>query len=266
MIPRLLTILVGVPIVLACTYFGGVPFFILVLVLAAVSINEFYSLIQNKGVHPSRVVGNIFTIIFISFAQQTLKHPNWEPAAAAILTGASILTFSAGILLRKTTMATLNIAVTLLGMIYVGWLFSYLILLRSMGSHGIYLFYLMISIWMMDTSAYLAGSRLGRTLLSPYISPKKTVEGAVAGFLVCVAVSWFFAVWQSWPLLPFLGLGALIGIMGQISDLVESLIKRDSGVKDSSPLIPGHGGVLDRMDSFILTAPLVYYYLSWLIF
>lgn len=265
MIVRLLTILVGAPVVLACTYFGGIPFYLFALALALFSVNEFYFLMKAKGLHPSFWVGNIFTFIFITFAQQTLRHPNWEPAAAGILTVASILALSASIGLRKTTMATVNIAITLLGMIYVGWLFSYLVLLRAIGPHGIYLFALMAMVWATDVAAYVVGSRLGRTPLSPYISPKKTVEGAVGGFVACLGASWIFASLTGLPLLPFLGLGAIVGILGQISDLVESLIKRDAGAKDSSPVIPGHGGVLDRVDSFILTAPVAYYYISWLI-
>jgi phosphatidate cytidylyltransferase len=167
-------------------------------------------------------------------------------------------------------MATANIAITLLGTLYIGWLFSYLVLLRALTPHGAFLFLLMFTVWANDTVAYFFGKKFGRTQLSPYISPKKTVSGAVAGFLAALAVGYVFGmifektfVPVNWP--HYLIMGALIGIIGQISDLSESLIKRDAGVKDSSNLVPGHGGVLDRMDSFIFTAPVLYYYLTWFV-
>jgi phosphatidate cytidylyltransferase len=142
---------------------------------------------------------------------------------------------------------------------------SYLILIRELTLHGAYLFFLLISIWACDTFAYLVGTYFGHIKLSPYISPNKTVEGAVAGLTVSVIAASIFSRMIGMNLVHGIILGAIIGIVGQISDLVESLIKRDAGVKDSSHIIPGHGGALDRMDSFILTAPIMYYYISWFV-
>lgn len=270
MIERILSIVISVPIIFLCTYFGGIPFFLLVTLLALVSVNEFYNLMKKKGFTPFYTIGNIFTLFITSFAQFTLKHPNWEPASSAILTAAIIITFSAGVFIKRTAVSTANIAITLLGILYIGWLFSFLVLVRSLTPHGAYLFFLMISIWANDIVAYLVGKKIGKTQLSPYISPKKTLEGAVAGFFTAILASYVFYLLAKQflvqtDLIHYLILGGIIGIIGQISDLAESLIKRDAGVKDSSNLVPGHGGVLDRMDSFIFTAPLLYYYVSWLI-
>jgi len=270
MLKRMLTILVAVPVIFLCTYFGGIPFFILVTALAIVSLNEFYNLLKSKGLSPYYTIGNLFTLLIIILVQFTLKHPNWEPVSSALLTLAVITNFTAAIFVRRTAMATANIATTLLGMLYVGWLFSYLVLLRALTPHGAYLFFLMITIWAADTVAFLVGTKLGKRQLSPYISPKKTVEGAVIGFIVAVIASFIFGIIKEQSLLPvnyihYIILGAIIGIFAQISDLSESIIKRDAGVKDSSNLVPGHGGVLDRMDSFIFTAPVVYYYLIWFV-
>ncbi len=265
MLPRILTIIVTVPVIVACTYYGGWGFFILVTALALLSLNEFYSLMNKKGYSPSYLVGFIATIFFTWFTTYTLKHPHWEPYATGILTTAIIITFSAGIFLKKAQDSTVNASITLLGILYIGWLFSYLILIREMTLHGAYLFFLIIAVWACDVTAYLVGTYLGKVKLSPFISPKKTVEGAVSGLIVAVIAAAIFSKLIGMSLIHGIILGAVIGIVGQISDLVESLIKRDAGVKDSSHIVPGHGGVLDRMDSFILTAPIMYYYISWFV-
>jgi phosphatidate cytidylyltransferase len=265
MLARILTIIVSIPIIVACTYYGGWSFFIFVTALALFSLNEFYSLMNRKGYSPSYFVGNIVTVFFTWFTTYTLKHPHWEPYATGILTTAIIITFSAGIFLKKAQDSTVNASITLLGILYIGWMFSFLILIRELTPHGAYLFFLMIAVWACDTTAYVVGTFLGRIKLSPYISPRKTVEGAVSGFAVSVIAAAVFSRLISMSLMHGIILGVIIGIVGQISDLVESLIKRDAGVKDSSNMIPGHGGFLDRMDSFILAAPIMYYYISWFV-
>jgi len=265
MLVRLLTIAVAVPIIFLCTYLGGISFLLLVLLLALFSLNEFYALMVKKEYQPSFLVGNFFTVFFILFAYFALKR-NWEPAHSAILTVAVAVALGSGIFLKKTKDSIPNLAITLFGLIYIGWLFSYLLFIRALTDHGAFLFFLMLTIWANDVAAYLVGKKFGRIKLSPYVSPGKTVEGAVAGFVVCVTAAAIFSFYvKELNLTHGLILGVIIGIMAQISDLVESLIKRDAGVKDSSNIVPGHGGVLDRMDSFILTAPVVYYYLVWLI-
>ena len=265
MLTRILTIIISVPVIFVCTYYGGWSFFTLVTILALFSLNEFYALMNKKGYSPSYLVGNLITIFFTWFTTYTLKHPVWEPYAIGILTTAIIITFSAGIFLKKAQDSTVNASVTLLGILYIGWMFSYLILVRELTPHGAYLFFLMIAIWACDTTAYVVGTSIGKIKLSPYISPKKTVEGAVSGFIVSVIAAAIFSRLIGMNLAHGIILGVIIGIVGQISDLVESLIKRDAGVKDSSNIVPGHGGVLDRMDSFILAAPIMYYYISWFV-
>ncbi|MDD5382616.1 MAG: phosphatidate cytidylyltransferase [Candidatus Margulisbacteria bacterium] len=259
MLARTLTVLITAPIILACTYFGGIPFLVLILVLSIAAVNEFYNLMMKKGFFPAYYVGNLITIFFIVFAYYALKR-NWEPAHAAVLTLAAAAALISGIFLKREKDTIVDVAVTTLGMIYVGWFFSYLIFIRSLTEHGGYLFFLLFTVWAMDIAAYLAGRVFGHTLLMPSISPKKTWEGAIAGFIICLLAAWIFSWTARLEIGHALILGVLIGIFGQISDLIESLIKRDAGVKDSSDLLPGHGGVLDRIDSFVLTAPLMYYY------
>jgi len=265
MLPRLITTLIAVPIILTCVYFGGFSFLCLVLFLAMMSINEFYGMMQKKDFHPAYWVGNFFTLFFIIFAYYALKK-NWEPAHSAILTMSALATMIATLYLKERPKeAIVDIAVTLLGMIYIGWFFSYFIFIRALTDHGAYIFFMCGTIWALDTVAYLVGSRFGRHKLFPSVSPRKSIEGAVAGFIVCIIVAAVFGYYAGFGLVHSLILGALLGIVAQFSDLVESLIKRDAEVKDSSTLLPGHGGFLDRMDSFILTAPVLYYYLVWVI-
>jgi phosphatidate cytidylyltransferase len=264
MIVRGLTILVAAPLIALCVYYGGLPFLALALVLALIAVNEFYNLMLKKGFFPAYYVGNFITIVFIIFAYYGLKR-NWEPAHSAILTLAAAAAMISGIFLKREKDTIVDVAVTILGMVYVGWFFSYLLFIRSLTDHGGYLFFLMLTIWAMDMAAYLSGKVFGHTPLMPSISPKKTWEGAIAGFLVALAAAAIFSWTANLELFHALVLGGLIGIFGQFSDLIESLIKRDAGVKDSSTLIPGHGGVLDRIDSFVLTAPLMYYYVVWFV-
>jgi phosphatidate cytidylyltransferase len=260
MITRSLTILLGVPVILACVFYGGLPFLFLVLILALIAVNEFYNLMMKKGFFPAYYVGNAITASFIIFAYYALKR-DWEPAHSAILTLAAAIAMISGVFLKREKDTIVDVAVTILGMVYVGWFLSYLFFIRSLTEHGGYLFFLIFTVWAMDIAAYLAGRVFGHTPLMPSISPKKTWEGAIAGFVVCLIAAGIFLQTAQLELYHALILGALIGIFGQISDLIESLIKREAGAKDSSDLLPGHGGVLDRIDSFVLTAPLMYYYL-----
>lgn len=259
MIARIVTGLVSLPIILLCVYYGGIPFLALILVLALIGVNEFYNMMMKKGFFPAYYVGNVITIFFIVFAYYALKR-NWEPAHSAILTLAAAAALISGIFLKREKDTIVDVAVTILGMIYVGWFLSYLFFIRNLTEHGGYLFFLLFTVWTMDIMAYLAGKFFGRTPLMPSISPKKTWEGAITGFVVCMCAAWIFSWTAQLEIRHALILGALIGIFGQVSDLIESLIKRDAGVKDSSNILPGHGGVLDRIDSFVLTAPLMYYY------
>lgn len=264
MLIRSITIAVTIPIICFCIYFGGIPFLLLILSLALIAVNEFYNLMLKKGFFPAYYVGNLITIIFIIVAYNSLKR-NWEPAHSALLTLAAAAAMISGIFLKREKDTIVDIAVTILGMIYVGWFFSYLIFIRNLTEHGGYLFFLVFTVWAMDITAYLVGKFLGRTPLYSSISPKKTWEGAVAGFLLCILAAAIFSRTAQLEIGHALILGVLIGVFGQISDLIESLIKRDVGVKDSSSLVPGHGGVLDRIDSFVLTAPLMYYYLIFFV-
>lgn len=115
--------------------------------------------------------------------------------------------------------------------------------------------------WVTDIAAFFIGSKWGKTPLAPSISPKKSVEGALGGGLLGIGVVLILALILNWPLLPFLVLGIIMVITGQLGDLVESCMKRNAGAKDSGNILPGHGGFLDRIDSVIINLPLAYYFM-----
>jgi phosphatidate cytidylyltransferase len=134
-------------------------------------------------------------------------------------------------------------------------------LYTDMGAAG--LFVVLGSVWVCDTVAYGVGKSLGTHPIVPTISPNKTWEGTIAGFVGAVAAGTALTPWLTGGTIWIgVGAGALVGVFAQLSDLVESALKRDAGVKDAGGLIPGHGGLLDRVDSLILTAPVLYYYLG----
>jgi phosphatidate cytidylyltransferase len=199
-------------------------------------------------------------------------------------------------LFRNRGSALLNVASTLFGVAYVSLFLGTLIGLRELFipedfpvyAHfnvpglavpddirstiyqwgGYTLIAVFVSIWMCDSAAYFAGRAFGRHKLFPRVSPNKTWEGAVAGLVAAIGT---FLLARG-LILPYLSIasalvcGSIVGVFGQLGDLIESLLKRDAGVKDSSALIPGHGGILDRFDSLIFVAPLLFFYLDFLVF
>ncbi len=185
-----------------------------------------------------------------------------------LLAAATVVGLAGMVLVRDWQMSLLRWALAVGGSLYLGYLFSFYLSLYFLyqpdPNHlGFgYVVFVFGAIWLGDTAALLVGTRFGRHQFFPAISPKKTVEGAVAGL---VATTVLFSILGpvvniGWP--HNLALGVLIGVFAQLGDLVESQLKRSAGVKDASQLIPGHGGILDRIDSLLLVGVVVYYYLQ----
>ena len=172
------------------------------------------------------------------------------------------------------TDAVNDVAFSILGIFYIGLAFSHLLLLRFTDSSliiptffglmpmgEVYLWLAFIGTWASDTFAYFIGSFLGKHKLCPAISPGKTIEGGIGGLLGSVGVVLAIGMTLHMPIQHGLALGILIGVAAPAGDLVESALKRFTGVKDSGNILPGHGGVLDRFDSILFTVPVVYYYI-----
>ncbi len=268
-LPRLAVILLGVPCLYLVTERGGVFFLLLVNMIILLGLREFYVLMKAKGYEPFEVLGYFCSLAISWYAWH-------EGAVVPLILTASLLAIMIREVFRKEMSQSLgHMAVTVFGIMYIGWLGSHLVLLRELPtSLGLndhigarLVFMVALLTWATDTAAYLFGVALGRHKLIPRISPNKTVEGAVGGLLGAALVGWLLSRGMVPFVTPLAGiiLGLVVGVMAQLGDLVESLIKRDAGIKDTAELIPGHGGVLDRFDSMLFTAPVVYYYFRFFI-
>jgi len=261
---RVLTSLALIPILYVIVWILPSPYFRGLAALAAViGLHEFYGMAESRGAKPLSKLGMVLGALIALGAFSGLRGPDTGLSFALVLCLLAVLTarlFSS----RPVEGALVDSAITLLGILYVAMLFGFQVAIHR-GSHGkqwLALMYLVI--WASDTGAYYVGTAYGRRRLYEKISPKKSVEGLIGGVLASIGVALLCRMW----LLPSsLGpaeaafLGGILAFVGTIGDLVESLLKRSAGVKDSGTLIPGHGGVLDRMDSMLFAAPVLYYYL-----
>lgn len=263
---RIIVSVFAIPIILAASYFGGIFFFAFTLLIALTAYYEFVLFSKNKGTNANLWVGfiSIFLLLINSYKTFTDLY-------TIILFIVLIITLVE--LFRNKGSAILNIGTSLLGIFYIGLFSSALLAIREFYPNigDIYLRggYLIISvfaaIWICDSAAYYGGTYLGKHKLFLRVSPNKTWEGAIFGFVFAVITMILAQI----IVLNFLSLstsiviGIIIGLFGQIGDLIESLFKRDAGIKDSSGIIPGHGGIFDRFDSLLYTAPLILLYLKF---
>jgi len=278
MMIRILTAVVGIPLMLGSLYLGGWVFNVLMTLLAAVGLYEFYKLADAKGStsnYALGIVGGVALLVLASlFVDPTQRWPQrWLLLMIPTLMLVSVSTLAAE-MWRNRPQALFNVSTTIMGIVYVGLGFASLIYLRRLQLDGSFtsptdvdlgyrfVMIMFVSVWMCDSLAYFVGIAIGKHKIFPRVSPKKSWEGSVAGFLASVAT---FTIAASWwmPLMAMkhaIVCGVIVGIGGQLGDLAESWLKRDAEVKDSSHLIPGHGGVLDRFDSILFVAPLLVVY------
>ncbi len=253
---RVLSALVGIPFFLWAVYQGGPVYIFLVGTLILLIELEFYSMMRIRGIIVDRVVAIGGGLLFLVAA---VFVPRFFFGVAAF--GVLILALGRQIT-RASTYDVIHTVMSFFAAVYGGGLISHLVVLRQLPDGQWYTFLLLASIWVSDSAAYFVGVKLGRHPLSPEVSPNKTLEGAAAGLAAGLVAVGVLASWMRLPLKLWFPLGLLIPTVGQFGDLVESLLKRYAGVKDSGSLIPGHGGVLDRFDALLFAAPLVYYYVA----
>src|SRR5205085_2600616 len=269
---RILTALVALPILLYTVWSQTPYFFVGLATLAALlALGEFYNIAAKIGSRPHVVPGYAAALLLmVCFVADT-------PAGmVAVLAALVLVALGIELATAKELNKSLGaVAATLMGVTYVALLAGYLIGVRMiadtftlnpvphLAAKLLTMFFAMVMLT--DTGAFYAGRSLGRHKLAPRISPGKTVEGAVGGFLTAVLTGplCHYTFFPEIPLLQAMLLGAAIGLVGQVGDLAESLLKRGAQVKDSGNLLPGHGGMLDRVDSLLFCAPLLYYYARW---
>jgi len=298
---RVLTAVVAIPVILVICNAGGIYFFAFVAIASAVALYEFYRLTKAKGAQPLVALGILsgFFVNLSFYRSRILSHLDsllgdsaipFPSQAQFLLITLLVSVFAMGLveLFRNKGSAILNLSTTIFGVLYISLFFGTFIGIRELFTpmdfpmlqynqtsvEEVYQWggYTVISvlavIWICDTAAFHVGKAWGKHKLFPRVSPNKSWEGAVFGFLFAVtsAVAAKYAVLGYMPLGSAVVIGIIVGVVGQLGDLVESLIKRDANVKDSSSLIPGHGGAFDRFDSLLLVSPLVYLYLDFVLF
>lgn len=262
---RMLTGFIMGTIAMSAIIYGKWAILLMLLVIIFFASKEYVKILEHKGFYPSLKVMFLSQLIIASIAY----FQRFDLVAVA-LTFCSIGAFM-WVLFRGRQPYIANVATTLLGIIYCGWFPLHLIFLRHLSSErfhdGLGFVVLMFTaILMTDIGCYYAGCHLGKHKLAPIVSPNKTIEGSIGGAIAAVIgaliigyflqLEWYFSVM----------LGFLCTVFAQIGDLCESLLKRDAGVKDSGHSLPGHGGFLDRTDSFILTIPVMYYFCKHIVF
>jgi phosphatidate cytidylyltransferase len=274
---RVITAVVGIPLLLAFVYFdfrvdaswfSRVPLLILLVgAAAALGAVEFSRLATHAGARPLTVFGVIWAVLFVVAA---LFDVDW--ATGSLLASAAVLPLVWLVIFRRDTCFQ-SWVWTLTGILYLGWTLGHYVALRQL-DHGRELVILAVfTTFACDTSAFFVGRAWGRHHMAPAISPHKTWEGAIGGFVGAVAAALALRSLLSlgdWSLplnyVEAIAVGCLIGVVAQLGDLLESLLKRRAGVKDSGNLIPGHGGVLDRIDSLVFTGVIVYYFVLWMVY
>ena len=263
---RFITGVIASLIAIIAIVLGSIPLYVILVVIMYIASGEFVRILKHKGFHPSLTIIRVSAVIF---ATLTFFHRfDMVPSMLTLTIMASFLI----VLFKGRQPYIVNVATTALGALYCGWLPCHLLLIRQIGmnrisafqfsiSDGLFLLmFVFLAVAITDIGAYYFGIKFGKHKLAEVISPKKTVEGAIGGAVCAVIVSLFGVLYTPLNLIQSIIGGLIITLSAQLGDLSESLIKRDAGVKDSSHLLPGHGGMLDRFDGYIFAMPVAYYF------
>jgi phosphatidate cytidylyltransferase len=263
LLPRVLTAIVGIPFFLYLIQLGGLPFAALVVGLAMLALHEYATVLWLGGRGVQRaivVIGGGAVAAAVAFGG---SFPSVDALVPMTITGVVFAAILRELLRKEHSLD--RAALTVFGALFVGWTLGHLALLRDLRPDGrAWTFLLFAAVWTCDSLAYFTGMSIGKRRLAPVISPKKSWEGLIGGVVGAFAAVFIARKAFMAPVMPVslgVALALLIGIGGQVSDLSQSLVKRAAGVKDSASLLPGHGGIFDRMDAFLLLAPAVYYLL-----
>lgn len=268
---KMLTGLIMGTVTMVCMMLGGWYLLILLLTIIFVASNEYVKILEHKGFYPSLkiIIASEIILALVMF----FNRADYVAPALFICSLAAFL----WVLFRGRQPYIANVATTILGFVYCGFLPFHLLLLRDMSSAQFhdgfgFIVIMFTAILSTDVGCYYAGTKLGKHKLAPVISPNKTIEGSIGGMISAIigaliigaVINYGFKIELQWYIAFFAGL--ICTVFAQIGDLCESLIKRDAGVKDSGHSLPGHGGFLDRTDSFIMTIPVMYYFCKYFVF
>lgn len=257
------SLILGLFCIFSLFVFPKSVFILLVTAFCALAAHEFFSLVEKKGICALKILGVLGSaVIPFSIFKGFELMQGWELLSAfTIIFVLFLLQFTR----RENNNLVISAAVTFFGVFYAGWLLSFLVRIFMLPQGNLLVGFLLLTTKIGDVFAYICGNKFGKHPLIQRISPKKTVEGAISAFLATVLFSCLSKIYlPQFPLTHLFLLGVLFGILGQIGDLSESMIKRDCTAKDSGSLIPGFGGVLDLVDSILFTAPAFYFYLIFI--
>ncbi len=257
---RLTTAVIGLPLVVAVALVGGLLLTAVVALLLAAAAAEFY-----RAAGMLRTPGAALGIVLAAAAAAAADAGSGWPQGVAAAT--VVLPFLWPVLAGRAATALHDWVVVSGGALYVGWLGSHLVLIHELRDGRDWLLLAVMSVFATDTAAYFTGRTLGRHKMAPRISPKKTWEGGggglVGGVAAVLALSAAFDLDASTA--QIMGLAVILPVAAQLGDLAESALKRSMGVKDMGGLLPGHGGVADRLDSVLFAAPMLYYWVRWVV-
>ena len=265
---------VGIPLTVGLVYLGGWPLAALLVVIAVLGTLEFFRMAEQRQARPLPIVGAGTAAAFVLVAG---ADPEAGPIHFGIVLTLAMLAVATLAIWRRGVegQPLLSISTTLTGAVYAGALISFGLFLRHLpGNEGAWhatalVFAPVLLTWTSDTFAYFVGRQWGRHKLIPRVCPGKTIQGAIGAVVGSVIVGAAYAgVLDNFDsyrptLLEAAFLGLAISVVAQVGDLAESLLKRDTGVKDSGTLLPGHGGALDRFDSLLFTLPLAYFFFRY---
>lgn len=254
---RIQTAILALVIFLPFVIYGELPFTLFVYFMATIALIELIQMRKTTSyIVPSLLSIGLLWLILLGISSDSIAGVWFTKSEGIVLLIMLLLAYT---VLAKNKFTFDDSGFMLLAIFYVGLGFYYLIETRAAGLN--YIFFVLFIIWATDTGAYFFGRALGRRKLWPAISPNKTVEGAIGGILIScvVGVVFQFVYPFSHSMLTIIGVSVFISVAGQVGDLVESAFKRHYGVKDSGKILPGHGGILDRLDSLIFVLPLIHF-------
>ncbi|MGI6548877.1 MAG: phosphatidate cytidylyltransferase [Syntrophomonadales bacterium] len=247
---RVLSAAVGIPAILLLAWLGGYYWMTLAILAAFIGLYEFYRGIKAGGHSPVWLAGCLVLVWALTLNSSAWNH---------ILGVASLLLSVIILVILYPRYHIIDLAISWFGALYVGILMGYIWKLGTLHNHFWIILFALLLTWASDTGAYFAGKAWGKRKLAPKLSPNKTWEGFIGGFLATILVSaagcWII---PGYSLYQYIGIGIAVGLIAPIGDLFASGVKRGFNIKDFGRLIPGHGGVLDRLDSFMCVAPLIY--------
>lgn len=276
---RIISGIIGFIFLTAVVWCGQFVLGIAIFVISLIAMYEFYRSVENAGFKPVKGIGYLscLPILLMGFDGQIriiekyidpFKSINYFSMGLFLV----ILVLFAFIIFLNKRYNIIDISITAFGALYVSFLFSFIVLTRNLEGGFFFMWLIFIGAWATDTFAYFSGVLFGKRKLLPSVSPKKTVEGSIGGILGCISITVLYGVFlvnnnyvSGMYLKDFIAIGIMNAIISQIGDLAASSIKRHVNVKDYGNLIPGHGGILDRFDSILFIAPVVYFYISFIV-